>query len=221
MTPVASDDKSQNPKEKSWDKLGLEEIVHITNKVGLAYVDAKKKAEHLELTRRQVDQWVPVAAHQLAHDERVEHGAARGHGRERAEEVVEVADPVLEQVADAAVAGREQVVGVGDLDVLREHHQPGLRPGTSYVDRGTQPLVGVAGRHPDVDDADVRALLEGGGDERRPVGHRADHLVAGLGEQQLESLAQQQRVVRDHDPHSVILLGGSSRRASSRPTPGR
>ena len=36
---------------KNWDKLGLEEIVHIANKVGLAYVEAKKKAEHLELLK--------------------------------------------------------------------------------------------------------------------------------------------------------------------------
>ena len=36
---------------KKWDKLGLEEIVHISNKVGLAYVTAKKKAEHLELLK--------------------------------------------------------------------------------------------------------------------------------------------------------------------------
>ena len=37
--------------KKKWDKLGLEEIVHISNKVGLAYVTAKKKAEHLELLK--------------------------------------------------------------------------------------------------------------------------------------------------------------------------
>lgn len=36
---------------KSWDKLGLEEIVHISNKVGLAYVEAKKQAEHYELLK--------------------------------------------------------------------------------------------------------------------------------------------------------------------------
>ena len=39
------------PEKKSWDKLGLEEIVHITNKVGLAYVEAKRNAEHYELMK--------------------------------------------------------------------------------------------------------------------------------------------------------------------------
>lgn len=36
---------------RAWDKLGLEEIVHIANKVGLAYVDAKKTAEYFELMK--------------------------------------------------------------------------------------------------------------------------------------------------------------------------
>lgn len=42
---------SQAQEGKSWDKLGLEEIVHIANKVGLAYVEAKKTAEHYELMK--------------------------------------------------------------------------------------------------------------------------------------------------------------------------
>ena len=40
--------------KKNWDKLGLEEIVHISNKVGMAYVEAKKRAEHLELLKSTV-----------------------------------------------------------------------------------------------------------------------------------------------------------------------
>lgn len=36
------------------DKLGLEEIVHIANKVGLEYVTAKKEAERLDLLKNTV-----------------------------------------------------------------------------------------------------------------------------------------------------------------------
>lgn len=36
---------------KTTDKIGLEEIVRLANKVGLEYVDAKKKAEHFELMK--------------------------------------------------------------------------------------------------------------------------------------------------------------------------
>ncbi len=35
----------------STDKLGLEEIVHLTNRVGLEFVKAKKQAEKLELLK--------------------------------------------------------------------------------------------------------------------------------------------------------------------------
>ena len=41
-----------NPSDrKNGDKLGLEEIVRLANKVGLEYVEAKKKAEHYELMK--------------------------------------------------------------------------------------------------------------------------------------------------------------------------
>ncbi|MCX6115975.1 MAG: hypothetical protein NT027_00385 [Proteobacteria bacterium] len=36
------------------DKLGLEDIVHITNRIGLEYVTAKKQAERLELMKNTV-----------------------------------------------------------------------------------------------------------------------------------------------------------------------
>lgn len=40
--------------ENKKKDLGLEEIVHIANKVGMAYVEAKKKAEHLSLMKASV-----------------------------------------------------------------------------------------------------------------------------------------------------------------------
>jgi len=45
------DHKSSLSEKKPWDKLGLEEIVHIANKVGLDYVEAKRNAEHFELMK--------------------------------------------------------------------------------------------------------------------------------------------------------------------------
>lgn len=47
MEKVSSEKASGQPK----NQLGLEEIVRITNKVGLEYVEAKKRAEHLSLLR--------------------------------------------------------------------------------------------------------------------------------------------------------------------------
>lgn len=47
-------DKNQRVDNQSWDKLGLEEIVRITNKVGLEYVNAKKEAEYYTLLKNTV-----------------------------------------------------------------------------------------------------------------------------------------------------------------------
>ncbi len=43
--------KPEVKKATSTDHLGLEEIVHLTNKIGMEYVEAKKQAELLELLK--------------------------------------------------------------------------------------------------------------------------------------------------------------------------
>jgi hypothetical protein len=43
--------KNENWKDDLVRKLGLEEIVQLTNKVGLDYVEAKQKAEELEILK--------------------------------------------------------------------------------------------------------------------------------------------------------------------------
>lgn len=45
-TPPAAAPKGENP-----ERLGLEEIVHIANKIGMEYADAKKDAERFELLK--------------------------------------------------------------------------------------------------------------------------------------------------------------------------
>jgi hypothetical protein len=43
--------KAEVVKNASTDHLGLEEIVHLTNRIGMEYVEAKKNAELLELLK--------------------------------------------------------------------------------------------------------------------------------------------------------------------------
>ena len=62
------------------------------------------QAEHLALARGQVVERVaaPGAGEELRDDLRVDHGAAGGDAVDGVEEVADVGDAVLEQVADAA-----------------------------------------------------------------------------------------------------------------------
>ena len=117
--------------------------------------------EHLALARGERRQRTVVARarQQPGDDLRVERGAAGGDAPQRGGELVDVADAVLEQVAEPCGALREQPRRDAGLDVLGEDHDAHLRvPGADLV-RGAQALVGVRRRHPDVDDRDVRLVL--------------------------------------------------------------
>src|SRR5204863_151210 len=85
----------------------------------------------------------------LRDDLRVESGAPGRDPAERFDELLDVADPVLEQVPDTrgTATGRraEQVSCVPGLDVLGEHQHPRLGVVTADDDRGAQALIGVAG----------------------------------------------------------------------------
>ena len=96
---------------------------------------------------------------------------------QRVEELVDVRDPVLEQVADRARPVGQQVVGVGDLDVLGEHQhrRAGHRRRASTAARS--PSSVCERRHPHVDDRHVGPVLRDRGHQRRPVADRGHHLV--------------------------------------------
>jgi hypothetical protein len=79
---------------------------------------------------RERGQRVAAAAQELAYDLRVDDRAAGADLAQCRDELLDVGSAVLQQVADGpAVAGVEQVGGVGVLHVLAEHHHGKPRPG--------------------------------------------------------------------------------------------
>ena len=94
------------------------------------------------------DERVVPPPHELSHHLRVDGGPARADPAQRVDELLDVDHPVLEQVADAtpvadAVAGTEQVGGIGVLHVLAQHDDGQARVRPAQLDRGPQALVGV------------------------------------------------------------------------------
>ena len=51
MTELHDKRREKSPEAQAADKLGLEDIVHLANKIGLEYARAKKDAERLELLK--------------------------------------------------------------------------------------------------------------------------------------------------------------------------
>ncbi len=94
-------------------------------------------------------------AKQFGHHGRVECRAAPGHPLEGVEKLLRVHHPVLELIANPALAVGEELPGVQLLHVLREdqHGQAGHLPAGG--ESGLQSLVGEGGRKAHVEDRHV------------------------------------------------------------------
>ncbi len=145
----------------------------------------------LALARGQRGERIVAPPEQLRDDLRVEHGAAVGDPVDRVDQLGERRDAVLQQVADATAAGAEQLLRVGDLDVLRQQQDAGARQFGSQPDRRAHPLIPERRRHPHVEHGEIRRESRSRRQQRVGVAVRADDLVPGLDEDAHETLAQE------------------------------
>ena len=130
--------------------------------------------EHLALARREVvERVLPAAAAEHPRDHLgVERRPAAARPSDRLDEVAEVGDAVLEQVADAARVVADELGHEALDEVLGEHEHADLGLLAPDLDRRPQPVVGEVRRHPDVDDRDVGPVRRrpcAAGRARRPA----------------------------------------------------
>ena len=130
----------------------------------------------------------------------IERGAAVGDAPDRLQEVGDVHDAVLEQVADATAAVGQQLLGVGLLDVLGDDQHRGAGDPAAGLERRAQPLVAIAGRQADVDDGEVGLLRHHLADQRVAVRHRRHHRDPVVAQQTSEPVAQERQVLGDDYP---------------------
>ena len=97
-----------------------------------------------------------AAPDEAFHDLWIEGGAARGDAFHGVDELADVAHTVLEQVAHPGRVVADQFEHVGGLEVLGEHENGYAGMRAPDLDGRDQPVVGVAWRHPHIDDCDVR-----------------------------------------------------------------
>jgi hypothetical protein len=87
--------------------------------------------------------------------------------------------------------------------VLRENEDGGPRGPTPDLGRRVHALVLVIGRHPYVDDGEIRLVLSDDGHQGLGIAYPCDDLMSGILKQSCEPLAKQDGVLRDHDPHGI------------------
>ena len=131
----------------------------------------------------------------------VDHRPTGGDPLHRLDHLADVGDPVLEQVADPAGPVLQELDGVVWLDVLRHHQHPNRGVFGADVVGGVEALVRVGRGHADVNDDCVGRVGPDPRDELLAVADLGGHADPGGLEHSGQALAEQHRVVGDHDLH--------------------
>ena len=130
-------------------------------------------------------------------------------------EFLERRDPVFQQVPHAALARREQFVGVRALDVLAEQQHAHRRHAPTELDGRAHALVAERGRHAHVEHGEVGPGLVERGEQRVGLAVGGDGLETGLVEEPYEPLAQQHRILGEHDAKRAARGVGHAPRLSA------
>src|SRR5262245_39025865 len=120
----------------------------------------RDEGKNLLLPWRQASQPMagPARTDQLVDDARIYRGPALGDAARRIRQLTRLAEAVFQQVAGAAGARTQQPERVVRLEVLRQdEYANAITEPCSDVECGDEAGI-AAGRHPDVDDRQVRLL---------------------------------------------------------------
>ena len=140
-----------------------------------------------------------ACGNELLHERGIDDRGALDDPLERVDEILDVRDTALEQVA-APLAAREQRSRSLHLHVRGESDDGDVRKLLADRLGGFEALGRVRGRHANVDDHEVRPKLAHQLDQLGRVPGLTHHLETGTLEQAGETLAHQNLVVRQHDP---------------------
>jgi integral membrane sensor domain MASE1 len=129
----------------------------------------------------------------------VDHGAALGHRVNRRRQFGGIADAFLQQVGAAGTAALQQPQNVIRVHELAEDDDARVGMGGPKLSRHLDALVGSGGWHADVRQNDVRTRLADSPQERISIAIEAQDLdPLQLGDDALDRLAHQERVLADH-----------------------
>ena len=140
-----------------------------------------------------------TAAEELGHDRGIEGGSAFCDAAHCRRELVDIGDPILEEVAEPLGRVREQIHRVRGLDVLREDEYARARVALPYLGGRAKPLVRVRRGHPDVDDRDGRRVHRHVPQKVVRATRLRDDVEARIREEARDALAEEHGVVGEND----------------------
>ena len=133
-------------------------------------------------------------------DFRIDHRTPLRDGLNRAHQLLEILDALLQQVRPPLSARVEQGERVPRVRVLAEDDDADLRVRLSQPLRGLDSLVGAARRHADVGEDDVRPFRLDGGEQRVEIATRGRDLNLRMRlEQTADALSDEVVVLREHE----------------------
>src|SRR5215218_1051897 len=114
--------------------------------------------EHFAFPWRQTNQRIvsTPAPEQGGDDRRIDRRAAMGNSSYGVHKIGDVADPILQQVADPFGRLREQLHRQSQLDILRQHEYRHAGMVLPDLQRRSHAFIRVGRWQPDVDDRDIR-----------------------------------------------------------------
>src|SRR5205814_6495744 len=115
-------------------------------------------------------------------EERMGGGPAGGAPPYRGEKLLDVADAVLQQVADTFRRVREELHRQPKLDVLRQYEDTRRGEAGADLERRAQALVAVRRRQADVDDDDIHRFASELGEQLLGIAALSNDVHSGLGE---------------------------------------
>src|SRR5918999_449541 len=164
--------------------------------------------EHLALARRQLGEGIVASPprEQARHDDRVDRRAARSHALHGGDELLDVADAVLEQVPHPIRGVGEQLHRQSKLDVLRQHEHRHRGVARTDLERRPQAFVVVGRGQSNVHDRDIQVVAARFAEELVGVLALSDYFEAGVAQEAGKPLAQQHAVLGDGYPHGISAL---------------
>src|SRR6185312_15904410 len=163
------------------------------------------QGEHLAFTLGELAERAGWAgpAQQPGHDRRVDHALALVHASQRVSEHTHAGHALLEQVTGPARVLFEEPHRVVRLKVVGQDEHPDIRMRRADFLGGDEALIGVGGRHLDIDDRDVGAGQLDFAAQLLGRARLADDVEAGLGQQAIQPVPEKHLVVRDHHTHGI------------------